>query len=142
MVDEIPPMPPHGRFEQVSERVRNYNAAPMSVAVCPVRTIMDMVGSKWSALLIMALAERPHRFGEIKRAVSDILQRMLAQSLRELQRDGLISRTVHPTAPPTVEYALTPLGMSLLQPLTQLIGWAHANEETIAEARSEYDTAR
>lgn len=133
---------PQGLFEQVRERVRNYNAAPLSVAVCPVRTIMDMVGSKWSALLIIALAERPHRFGQIKRAISDISQRMLTQSLRELQRDGLISRTVHPTAPPTVEYALTPLGESLLEPLTRLIGWAHTNQATIAAARMEYDAQR
>lgn len=133
---------PQSPQERVGERVRNYNAAPMSTTICPVRNIMDMVGNKWSALLIMALAERPHRFGELKRAVSDISQRMLTQTLRELQRDGLISRTVHPTAPPTVEYAVTPLGRSLLQPLTQLVGWADTNQHAIEEARLRFEAGQ
>jgi DNA-binding HxlR family transcriptional regulator len=130
---------PPSSLERVSERVRNYNAEPMSSATCPVRVIMDMVGSKWTALLIVALAERPRRFGELRRAVSDISQRMLTQTLRELQRDGLVTRTVHPTAPPTVEYAVTPLCRSLLKPLTELIGWAQTNQEAIQIARSHFD---
>lgn len=108
---------------------------------CPVRGIMDRVGSKWSVLLIMVLADRPHRFGELRRAVSDISQRMLTQTLRELQRDGLISRQVHPTTPPTVEYRLTPLGQTLLKPLTGLLAWAEANSGAIQAARLAFEAA-
>lgn len=142
MTEMSRPATPRSPVQRVSERVQNYSAAPMSATACPVRTIMDMVGSKWTALLIMALAERPHRFGEIKRAVPDISQRMLTQTLRDLQRDGLVTRTVRPTAPPTVEYALTPLCRSLLEPLTQLIGWMEAHQGSIEAARSAFDTER
>jgi DNA-binding HxlR family transcriptional regulator len=87
----------------------------------------------------MTLAERPHRFGELRRAVFDISQRMLTQTLRELQRDGLISRKVHPTTPPSVEYALTPLGRSLLEPLSHLIRWADDNHGAIRAARTKFE---
>src|SRR4051812_2474828 len=96
-------------------------------ASCPVRDVMDHIGNKWSSLLLFALAARPHRFGELKRAVPDISQRMLTQSLRDQQRDGLISRHVFATVPPSVEYRLTPLGEGLMQPLFGLMTWANAN---------------
>ena len=108
---------------------------------CPVRGIMDKIGSKWSVLLIMVLAGRPHRFGELRRTVADISQRMLTQTLRELQRDGLISRHVYPTKPPTVEYRLTPLGQTLLMPLTGLLAWAEAHASAIQAARLEFAAA-
>lgn len=117
-----------------------FSDAPMPMASCPVRTIMDKIGSKWSALLLRELGDRPHRFGELKRAVSDISQRMLTQTLRELQRDGLVTRTVHPTAPPTVEYALTELGESLLEPLSHLVGWANTHQNAIEAARARFDS--
>ena len=106
---------------------------------CPVRGIMDKVGSKWSVLIIMVLSERSHRFGELKREVPDISQRMLTQTLRELQRDGLINRTVHATTPPTVEYSLTDLGKTLLGPLTGLLSWAEKNSDDIRAAREAFD---
>jgi DNA-binding HxlR family transcriptional regulator len=106
---------------------------------CPVRDVLDRIGDKWSTLLVFTLAERPHRFGELRRAVFDISQRMLTQTLRELQRDGLISRKVHPTTPPSVEYALTPLGRSLLEPLSHLIRWADENHGAIRTARSKFE---
>lgn len=106
---------------------------------CPVRGILDKIGSKWSVLLIMVLAERPHRFGELRRAVSDISQRMLTQTLRELQRDGLISRHVHATTPPTVEYRLTLLGQTLLEPLTGLLHWAETYSDDIRTAREVFE---
>jgi DNA-binding HxlR family transcriptional regulator len=86
------------------------------------------------------LAERPHRFGELRRAVFDISQRMLTHTLRELQRDGLISRKVHPTTPPSVEYALTPLGRSLLEPLSHLHKWAEENHTAIRAARAQFES--
>jgi len=106
---------------------------------CPVRDVLDRIGDKWSMLLLLTLAERPHRFGALRRAVPDISQRMLTQTLRELQRDGLISRHVHPTTPPSVEYRLTPLGCSLLEPLSQLIRWADAHHAAIRVARSAFE---
>jgi DNA-binding HxlR family transcriptional regulator len=106
---------------------------------CPIRDVLDRIGDKWSTLLVLTLAERPHRFGELRRAVFDISQRMLTQTLRDLQRDGLISRKVHPTTPPSVEYALTPLGRSLLEPLSHLIRWADDNHSAIRAARTKFE---
>lgn len=106
--------------------------------VCPVRDVLDRVGDKWSTLLIFVLAERKHRFGELRRALTDISQRMLTQTLRELQEDGLVIRTVLPTTPPSTEYELTELGRSLVEPLTHLLRWAEANHKAIKEARMGY----
>lgn len=108
---------------------------------CPVRDVLDRIGDKWSTLLLLTLAERSHRFGELRRAVPDISQRMLTQTLRDLQRDGLISRHVHPTVPPSVEYRLTHLGTSLLGPLNVLVHWAGEHHDAIRAARAESDTA-
>lgn len=106
---------------------------------CPIRDVLDRIGDKWSTLLVLTLAERPHRFGELRRAVFDISQRMLTQTLRELQRDGLITRKVHPTTPPSVEYALTAMGKSLLDPLSHLIRWADVHHTAIRAARSKFE---
>lgn len=105
---------------------------------CPVRDVMDHIGDKWSSLLLMALGARSHRFGELKRAVPDISQRMLTQSLRDLQRDGLISRHVFATVPPSVEYRLTPMGESLMVPLMGLMHWANENHAAIRQARQAF----
>ena len=106
--------------------------------LCPIRDVLDRVGDKWSTLLVSVLAEHSHRFGELRRAVPDISQRMLTQTLRELQEDGLVSRTVHPTTPPTTEYALTGLGRSLVEPLTHLLRWAEEHHGEIKQARLSY----
>ena len=105
---------------------------------CPIRDVMDHIGDKWSSLLMVALGTRPHRFGELKRAVPDISQRMLTQTLRDLQRDGLVSRHVFPTQPPSVEYRLTPLGESMMPPLMGLMKWAADHHAQIREARSDF----
>ncbi len=102
---------------------------------CPVRDVLDHVGGKWVSLLLMFLGTRPHRFGELKRAVPDISQRMLTQTLRDLQRDGLISRHVFATVPPSVEYRVTELGRSLLSPLVALAIWADRHHANIVMAR-------
>jgi DNA-binding HxlR family transcriptional regulator len=107
--------------------------------VCPVRGVLDRVGDKWSFLIVAMLAERPLRFGELRRSVPDISQRMLTQTLRELQRDGLVGREVFPTNPPSVEYSLTTLGRSLLEPMNGLIAWAERNHIKIKAARVQYD---
>ena len=89
--------------------------------------------------MIMALAMRPHRFSELHRAVHDISKRMLTQTLRDLERDGLITRHVFPTKPPSVEYRLAPLGLSLLDPMAGLIEWADRCHGDIHAARARFD---
>ena len=106
---------------------------------CPVRRVLDQISDKWSTLLILTLSESPHRFGALRRALPDISQRMLTQTLRDLQRDGMVSRHVHPTVPPSVEYRLTPLGQSFLTPLEGLIHWAEAHFGAIEKARESFE---
>lgn len=118
-----------------------YKASEQPLSDCPVRDVLDRIGDKWSVLIVLTLAGQPHRFGALRRAVSDISQRMLTQTLRDLQRDGFISRTVYPTVPPGVEYALTPLGESLLEPLQALVRWADARHGEVREARTRFEQA-
>lgn len=127
----------------IPNTVRDFMARFRSGAVlqpsnCPVRDVLDHIGDKWSSLIVLTLSDRPYRFGELRRAIPDISQRMLTQTLRDLQRDGLVSRHVFPTLPPSVEYRLTPLGVSLLGPLGQLIQWANANHAEIRAARAQF----
>lgn len=110
-------------------------------ADCPVRNVLDQIAGKWSVLILTALAERPYRFGALRREISDISQRMLTQTLRDLQADGLIEREVFPTTPPSVEYRLSPLGRSLLVPLSALVDWSFAHYDRIKEARADFAAA-
>ncbi|XUY25793.1 winged helix-turn-helix transcriptional regulator [Agrobacterium sp. rho-8.1] len=107
---------------------------------CPVRDLLNQISGKWSTLLLQALAERPYRFGELRRMVPDISQRMLTQTLRDLQRDGYIHREVFATKPPSVEYSMTPLGRSLYSPLSDVIKWALENHEAVKAARQHFET--
>ncbi|MEL6168015.1 MAG: helix-turn-helix domain-containing protein [Pseudomonadota bacterium] len=107
--------------------------------LCPVRAVLHSIGDKWSILVLTALREREHRFSELRRAIPDISQRMLTQTLRKLERDGYVTRTVTPEVPPRVDYALTPLGQSLCQGLWSLAGWARENLSDVAAARARYD---
>jgi DNA-binding HxlR family transcriptional regulator len=106
---------------------------------CPVRGVLDRIGDKWSTLILVTLANGPHRFSAIQRAIPDISKRMLTQTFRDLERDGLIGRTVFPTRPPSVEYRLTPLGETILEPLTVLVRWADRSHAAITNARLAYD---
>ena len=108
---------------------------------CPVRDVLDRIGDKWSVLLLSEMREGPVRFGGLRRRVPDISQRMLTETLRHLQRDGLVSRTVHPSVPPAVEYHLTSLGLSLLEPLEALVGWSSAHHAKVKAARAQFDEA-
>ena len=106
---------------------------------CPVRNVLDKIGDKWSMLLVMTLAGGAKRFNELHREVPDISQKMLTQTLRDLQRDGYVGRQVFDTKPPSVEYSLTPLGQSLIVPFGQLIEWANRSFDKIDAARTAYD---
>lgn len=110
-------------------------------ADCPVRDVIQGINGKWSPLLVMALAEKPYRFGELRRLVPDISQRMLTQTLHELQRDGYVHREVFPTKPPSVEYSLTDLGRSMFVPLYQLVQWAEHNHDAVRDARAAFDAS-
>lgn len=109
------------------------------LAECPVRGVIDRVGDKWSVLLLLELSRGPRRFMVLRRALPDISQRMLTKSLRQLERDGLVSRTVLPTKPPRVDYALTPLGHSLFDALGVLVRWADGHHAEIRRARQDFD---
>ena len=122
-----------------AERVILIDGVPMSMDDCPVRDVLDSVGGKWTSLMILALAEGPRRFSQLRRFIPDISQRMLTQTLRDLQRDGYLTRTVYPTQPPSVEYALTPLGRSFLALLRSLVQWSSQNHAAIRAARRAYD---
>src|SRR5215467_782281 len=99
-----------------------------------VASVLARVGDKWSVLVIMLLSDGPRRFNELKRMIGGISQRMLTLTLRGLERDGLVKRTVFPTIPPRVDYELTKLGRSLLQPVGALGDWARVNHPKIMEA--------
>ncbi|MBV8976535.1 MAG: helix-turn-helix transcriptional regulator [Alphaproteobacteria bacterium] len=104
-----------------------------------ISPVLALVGDKWSILVVARLGQRTMRFNELRRDVEGISQRMLTLTLRGLERDGLITRTVFPTVPPRVDYALTPLGRSLLEPVTGLCEWAIENKSKLAEARRVFD---
>ena len=123
------------------KRVAMVCGVPMDVENCPVRDVMDNIGGKWNSLMILSLADGALRFSELRRLIPDISQRMLTQTLRDLQRDGYISRTVFPTQPPSVEYALTDLGRSLLGLLKHFVDWSVTNHGAIRSARDVYDAA-
>lgn len=106
-----------------------------------VAPILAKVGDKWSVLIVSQLGNGPRRFNEIKRDVAGISQRMLTLTLRGLERDGLVSRTVTPSVPPRVDYALTELGRTLLVPVQALAAWAIANHPAIEAARARFDAA-
>ena len=101
--------------------------------------VLSRVGDKWTVLVVTVLGEGPKRFNELRRSLGSISQRMLTLTLRGLERDGLVTRTVFPTVPPRVEYELTDLGRSLLEPVSRLGEWARRNRAVIQDARRRFD---
>ncbi len=104
-----------------------------------VSEVLSRIGDKWSVLVVMLLSDGPRRFNELKKMIGAISQRMLTLTLRGLERDGLVTRTVFPTVPPRVDYALTSLGRSIRPPVEALGAWAFANLDAIEKARQEFD---
>jgi DNA-binding HxlR family transcriptional regulator len=104
-----------------------------------MREVLHRVGDKWSVLVIVLLGNGTKRFSELRRTIEGISQRMLTLTLRGLERDGLVLRTVYPTVPPRVEYGLTPLGKTLLSTVTELANWANSNRKDIERARADFD---
>ena len=110
-------------------------------ADCPTRQVLDRIGEKWSVLIIMLLKDRTLRFSELKRSIEGISHKMLTQTLRTLERDGLIARTVYPEVPPRVEYRLTALGTTLHEPIALIHCWAEQHIDAISAAQAQYDAA-
>ncbi|WP_030435803.1 winged helix-turn-helix transcriptional regulator [Actinoplanes subtropicus] len=108
---------------------------------CPIREVLDRVGDKWSTLIVVRLGQRTHRFNELHREINGISQRMLTLTLRNLERDGLVSRTVYPTVPARVDYELTDLGRTLVPAIMALHEWAVAHRDDIRHARVRHDEA-
>ena len=105
-------------------------------------SVLTIVGDKWTVMIVMVLINHPRRFNDIKRTIGGISQQMLTRTLKALERDGMVSRTVRPTLPPQVEYALTDLGYSLAEPLQALGVWAGGHLEQIEGNRRSYDSDR
>ena len=102
---------------------------------CGSRRVLDLVADKWAVIVIYVLAGGTHRFGELQRAVAGVSQKMLTQTLRGLERDGLVERKVYPEVPPRVEYTLSPLGETLVEPLASLCRWAEEHYWEVERAR-------
>ncbi|WP_127601097.1 MULTISPECIES: winged helix-turn-helix transcriptional regulator [Nitratireductor] len=133
-VSNLPEVP-----EEIIQHFDQWQAEGVDASNCPVRDVLDRIGDKWSVLILMMLAREPKRFSALNKAVGDISKRMLTQTLRALQRDGLVERTVYPTTPPRVDYRLTDLGHSALRPLAGLIVWADKRHDDIRAARDAFD---
>jgi DNA-binding HxlR family transcriptional regulator len=131
---------PRGKLTEVDA-----GAGPVVVhgPICrSVAPVLNRVGDKWSMLVVMLLADGPRRFSELKRAIDGISQRMLTLTLRNLERDGLLTRTVTPSIPPRVDYELTELGDSLREPVQGLGAWAMAHIDCIRASQDRYDAAQ
>jgi DNA-binding HxlR family transcriptional regulator len=108
---------------------------------CGSQQVLELIANKWTALVIYALAQGTRRFSELQRQIGGVSQKMLTQTLRNLERDGLVERTAHPVVPPRVDYALTPLGRTLIEPLVALCKWSEAHLHELEAARAQHDGA-
>lgn len=106
---------------------------------CPIRNVVSQIGDKWSMLILFSLVDGADRFNALKNRIVGISQRMLTQTLRDLEREGFVKRTVYPEVPVRVEYELTEMGMGLVKPLYQLVSWADDHHDAIKRARTTYD---
>jgi DNA-binding HxlR family transcriptional regulator len=106
---------------------------------CPTRAVLDRMGDKWTVLVVLTLLDGPQRFSRLRDLIGGVAPKVLTQTLRTLERDGIVTRTAFPEIPPRVEYELTPLGRSLEEPIRAISGWAEENMRRITKARSAYD---
>ena len=106
---------------------------------CPTRAMLDRVADKWTALVVLVLLDGPQRFSKLRGRIGGVAPKVLTETLRRLERDGILTRTAFPEIPPRVEYELTPLGRSLEQPIRAIAAWAEQNMPRITRARNAYD---
>ena len=140
-VSATTPTTTHGGLShaELFAQIEKGGVASVANSCRPVTDILSRVGDKWSVMIVMLLGPGPRRFNEIRRAINGISQRMLTLTLRGLERDGLVTRTVTPSIPPRVDYELTGLGQSLRRPIDALGEWAFANRDEIDAARARFD---
>jgi DNA-binding HxlR family transcriptional regulator len=129
-------MPTTTAAQRREDERRSYNAF---LAACPSRMVMDRISDKWVGLLLAALADGPQRYSQLSRRVAGVSPKMLTQTLRGLERDGLVEREVTPSVPVRVDYRLTPLGEGLHQAVLHVKTWAEAHVEEVLAARERYD---
>jgi DNA-binding HxlR family transcriptional regulator len=122
--------------------LRQFGGADAYLRSCPARGVLDVIGSKWTVLIVPALLDHPMRFGELRRRLDGITQKSLTQALRQLERDGFVTRTQYPTIPPRVEYELTSLGHRVAGLLSAVRDWAQDNLVEVLTARALYDASR
>ncbi|MDZ4097275.1 MAG: helix-turn-helix domain-containing protein [Methylophilaceae bacterium] len=108
-------------------------------SACPTRLVLNRIADKWTVLVVSSLSDGTKRFSQLQREIGGVSQKMLTQTLRGLERDGLITRTIYPTVPPKVEYSLTPLGRTLVGMLDAIRGWSEAHIEEVLAAQNIYD---
>ena len=108
---------------------------------CPIRDVLDRIGDQWSFLVLESLAQRTLRFNELSREIGDISKQMLSRTLKRLEMDGFVQRTIYAEVPPRVEYRLTDLGRGLLVPMQALVQWADAHHEQVCQSRRAYRSA-
>ena len=106
---------------------------------CPTRLVLDRLADKWVTLVLVRLADRPLRFNQLRREIEGVSQKVLSQTLKRLERDGLIARQAFPTVPVTVEYSITPLGRTLAETVQALARWAETHIESVLAAQAAYD---
>lgn len=109
---------------------------------CPTRVVLDRIGDKWSVLVVLSLADGARRFTELRDSIGGVTPKVLTQTLRAMERDGLLTRKIFAEVPPRVEYALTPLGRSLDGPIRAITDWAESNVNAVMAARQEHDAVR
>jgi DNA-binding HxlR family transcriptional regulator len=129
-------MPTKTAAEQRSDAREAYDAF---LANCPTRKLLDRISDKWVSLVLAALADGPHRYNELARRIAGVSQKMLTQTLRTLERDGIVSRAVTPAVPVRVDYDLTPLGRTLLPVMWEIKLWAESHIEAVESACGDYD---
>jgi DNA-binding HxlR family transcriptional regulator len=129
-------MPTRTAAERRAEAKAAYDAF---LAACPSRQLLDRLSDKWTTLVISALADGPVRYAGLARTIAGVSQKMLTQTLRALERDGLVTRTVTPDVPVRVDYALTPIGKELLPVLSAVKDWSERHIESVLDAREAYD---
>ncbi|MEW2133334.1 helix-turn-helix domain-containing protein [Streptomyces sp. NPDC005435] len=129
-------MPTRTAARRRAEAKREYDAY---LAECPARQLLDRIADKWVSLTVTALADGPKRYSDLRRRLAGVSQKMLTQTLRHLERDGLVTRTVTPAVPVRVDYELTPLGRSLLPVMRAIKDWAEDHMTEVRAARAGYD---
>lgn len=128
------------RLQDSIDGCRRRRAQPRpAAAICPIRDMLGHLGGKWTVLVVIALSTGTRRFSELRRELPKISQRVLTQTLRDLERSGLVQRQLHAAVPPRVDYRLSPLGVSLLEPLAGLIDWAGRNKAALSSARAAFE---